>query len=173
MSGGSWSTAEGRAILAHFRGGRPDLASNSMGRILDPYAKLFKLDNPIAHQGCGPGMYSQQGSGLSNKDGVPILDVGACTHSPHLANAASSCSMRLNTSGCADIFGIPAAFLHGLFGYSYGSEALVLQPTLPQGVSSLEQLFPVRFGNVTLYLSMSGAPRSLKRLSRELSISLS
>ena len=23
-----------------------------MGRILDPYAKLFKLDNPIAHQGC-------------------------------------------------------------------------------------------------------------------------
>ena len=85
MSGGSWSTAEGRAILAHFRGGRPDLASNSMGRILDPYAKLFKLDNPIAHQGCGPGMYSQQGSGLSNKDGVPILDVGTCTHSPHFA----------------------------------------------------------------------------------------
>lgn len=51
VSGGSWSTAEGRAILAHFRGGRPDLAANSMGRILDPYAKLFKLDNPIAHQG--------------------------------------------------------------------------------------------------------------------------
>ena len=59
----------------------------------------------------------------------------------------------------ADIFGIPAAFLHGLFGYSYGSEALVLQPTLPQGVSSLEQNFPVRFGNITLYLSMSGASR--------------
>ena len=59
----------------------------------------------------------------------------------------------------ADVFGIPAAFLHGLFGYSYGSDALVLQPTLPQGVSSLEQLFPVRFGNVTLYLSMSGASR--------------
>ena len=35
VSGGSWSTAEGRAILAHFRGGRPDLAANSMGRILD------------------------------------------------------------------------------------------------------------------------------------------
>ena len=59
----------------------------------------------------------------------------------------------------ADVFGIPAAFLHGLFGYSYGSDALVLQPTLPRGVSSLEQLFPVRFGNVTLYLSMSGASR--------------
>jgi hypothetical protein len=52
VSGGSWSTAEARAILAHYRGGRPDLAANSMGRILDPYAKLFKLDNPIAHQGC-------------------------------------------------------------------------------------------------------------------------
>lgn len=36
VSGGSWSTAEGRAILAHFRGGRPDLAANSMSRILDP-----------------------------------------------------------------------------------------------------------------------------------------
>eukprot|EP01048_Picozoa_sp_COSAG05_P025937 COSAG05_NODE_6837_length_894_cov_0.836478_1_plen_42_part_01 len=37
------------------------------------YAKLFKLDNPIAHQGCGPGMYSQNTrGGLSNKHGNPI-----------------------------------------------------------------------------------------------------
>jgi hypothetical protein len=43
-------------------GGRLDLALASMSRIIDPYARLFKLDNPIAHQGCGPGMYSQMGS---------------------------------------------------------------------------------------------------------------
>ena len=24
---------------------------------LSRYARLFKLDNPIAHMGCGPGMY--------------------------------------------------------------------------------------------------------------------
>ena len=36
VSGGSWSTAEGRAILAHFRGGRLDLAAASMGRLIDP-----------------------------------------------------------------------------------------------------------------------------------------
>jgi hypothetical protein len=116
---------QARAILAHFRGGRPDLALSSMGRILDPYAKLFKLDNPIAHQGCGPGMYSQSGGGLSNKDGKPILDV--------------------------DIFGIPAAFLHGLFGYQYQAGALLLEPTLPEGVAALTQSFPVRFGNTSLY----------------------
>lgn len=50
-----------------------------MVRIAD--AKLFKLDNPIAHQGCGPGMYSQSGGGLSNHDGVPILDIGEGTSS--------------------------------------------------------------------------------------------
>ena len=43
VSGGSWSTAEARAILAHYRQGRHDLAAGSMARILDPYAKLFKL----------------------------------------------------------------------------------------------------------------------------------
>ena len=36
VSGGSWSTAEGRAILAHFRGGWLDLAAASMGRLIDP-----------------------------------------------------------------------------------------------------------------------------------------
>eukprot|EP01051_Picozoa_sp_SAG22_P004173 SAG22_NODE_217_length_14910_cov_65.532978_3_plen_398_part_00 len=130
VSGGSWSTAEGRAILAHFRGGRPDLAANSMARILDPYAKLFKLDNPIAHQGCGPGMYSQLGTGMGDTAGRPILDV--------------------------DIFGIPAAFLHGLFGYQHGATAVVLEPTLPAGVSALEQKFPVRYGNLSLFLSIAG-----------------
>ena len=45
-----------------------------------------------------------------------------------------------------DIFGIPAAFLHGMLGYRYRSDALVLEPTLPNGVAELQQLFPVRFG---------------------------
>eukprot|EP01043_Picozoa_sp_COSAG02_P038272 COSAG02_NODE_2939_length_7699_cov_2.571184_4_plen_720_part_00 len=40
VSGGSWSTAEGRAILAHFRGGRLDLAAASMGRLIDPCVDL-------------------------------------------------------------------------------------------------------------------------------------
>lgn len=40
VSGGSWSTAEGRAILAHFRGGRLDLAAASMARLIDPCASL-------------------------------------------------------------------------------------------------------------------------------------
>jgi hypothetical protein len=37
--------------------------------------------------------YSQLGSGMGDTDGRPILDV--------------------------DVFGIPAAFLHGLFAYQY------------------------------------------------------
>jgi hypothetical protein len=81
----------------------------------------------------GPGMYAQSNGGmLDNKFGAPILDV--------------------------DIFGIPAAFLHGLFGYQYRSDALVLEPTLPGGVTSLMQKFPVRFGNSSLFLSMEGFP---------------
>jgi hypothetical protein len=78
-------------------------------------------------------MYAQSNGGmLDNKLGAPILDV--------------------------DIFGIPAAFLHGLFGYQYRSDALVLEPTLPGGVTSLMQKFPVRFGNSSLFLSMEGFP---------------
>jgi hypothetical protein len=34
---------------------------------------------------------------------------------------------------------------------------LMSQPTLPDGVSALEQLFPVRYGNVSLFFSLSGA----------------
>lgn len=76
-------------------------------------------------------MYSQiSKSGMGDVAGRPILDV--------------------------DIFGIPAAFLHGLFGYKYGATALVLEPTLPSGVSVLEQNFPVRYGNLTIFLSLSG-----------------
>ena len=99
-----------------------------MGRIIDPYARLFKLDNPIAHQGCGPGMYSQLGQ--RGDTAGPLLDI--------------------------DIFGIPAAFLHGLFAYQYFEEHMVIEPSLPDGVSSLTQEFPIRFGNLSLFFSLSG-----------------
>jgi hypothetical protein len=122
-----------------------------MGRIIDPYARLFKLvrptfdlrlptaspapdgavgaqDNPIAHQGCGPGMYSQLGS--RGDTAGPLLDV--------------------------DVFGIPAAFLHGLFAYQYFDDHMVIEPSLPDGVSSLTQEFPIRFGNLSLFFSLSG-----------------
>jgi hypothetical protein len=32
------------------------------------YARLFKLDNPIAHFGCGPGMYSGDAVGSYKLD---------------------------------------------------------------------------------------------------------
>ena len=90
------------------------------------YARLFKLDNPIAHMGCGPGMYSADALGLYK------LDV--------------------------DVFGIPAAFLHGLLGYRYMNDSLVLEPSLPPGVTTLTQEFPARFGNLSLFFTLSGQP---------------
>jgi hypothetical protein len=52
IGAGSWSTQEARAILAHWRGGRPDLATNSMGRILDPCAQRKPSNNHIATTYC-------------------------------------------------------------------------------------------------------------------------
>jgi len=124
VSGGSWSTAEARMILAHWREGRADLAADSMARLVYPYARLFKLDNPITHSGCGPGMYSGPG------EPDVLLDV--------------------------DVFGIPAAFLRGAFGYVYGDSELRLYPRLPPSVSQLQQNFPVRWGELSLFLSLSG-----------------
>ena len=72
--------------------------------MMSRYARLFKLDNPIAHMGCGPGMYSADALGLYK------LDV--------------------------DVFGIPAAFLHGLLGYRYMNDSLVLVDFVNQKVAS-------------------------------------
>ena len=121
VSGGSWSTLEGRVILAHYDQQRYDLAQASMERLKYPYAELFKMGNPIAHQGCGPGMYSQNIPGS-------ILDV--------------------------DVFGIPAAFLKGLFKYIYGSSTLTLVPRMPSDLIEITQKFPIKWGNGYLYLSM-------------------
>ncbi len=57
-----------------------------------------------------------------------------------------------------DVFGIPAAFLHGLLGYRYMNDSLVLEPSLPPGVAVLTQEFPVRFGNLSIFITLSGRP---------------
>jgi hypothetical protein len=101
-----------------------------MSRLVYPYASLFKLDNPIAHQGCGPGMYSQVGARGGNNSG-PILDV--------------------------DVFAIPAAFLRGLFGYEFGSTTLTLRPRLPDSIASLQQKNPVFWGGSQVFLSLTRA----------------
>ena len=104
--------------------GRPDRAANSMARILYPYAALFKLDNPIAYFGCGPGMYSVNAFGKQAPDF--ILDI--------------------------DVFAIPGAMVRGLFEYAYTAATLVLSPHLPDDIQLLQQNFPVRWGNLQIFL---------------------
>ena len=120
VSGGSWSTLEARVILTHFDQKNYKLAINSIKRLQSPYAELYKMDNPLSHQGCGPGMYS------GNKSGN-ILDI--------------------------DAFGIPAAFLRGMFRYTYGSNNLILIPRIPIDVNQIIQKFPIKWGKGEIYLT--------------------
>jgi hypothetical protein len=55
-----------------------------------------------------------------------------------------------------DAFGPAAAFMRGLFEYLYRADALMLVPHIPAGITELEQLDPVRFGNKKIYLTVSG-----------------
>ena len=55
-----------------------------------------------------------------------------------------------------DAYGPPAALLRGLFEYLYGAQGLKLLPHIPPGITELEQMDPVRFGNKLLYLSVVG-----------------
>ncbi len=55
-----------------------------------------------------------------------------------------------------DAFGIPAAFVRGLFEYLYQAGGLTLVPHIPTTVTELEQLDPIRFGDKKLYLSTIG-----------------
>jgi hypothetical protein len=96
-----------------------------MARLVDPYMRLFKADNPIAHQGCGPGMYSE---GSPAKMAGVNLDI--------------------------DVFAIPAAFVSGVWGYVYRGDVLVLHPALPAGVNRLVQKFPARWGGAQLFLTL-------------------
>lgn len=56
-----------------------------------------------------------------------------------------------------DAFGVPAALIRGLFEYLYTAEGLKLLPHIPPGISELQQLDPIRFGNKKLYLSTVGS----------------
>jgi hypothetical protein len=58
-----------------------------------------------------------------------------------------------------DAFGPAAAFVRGLFEYQYRADGLTLTPHIPPGISQLEQLDPIRFGNKKLYVATSGQGR--------------
>jgi hypothetical protein len=55
-----------------------------------------------------------------------------------------------------DAFGPAAAFVRGLFEYQYRADSVTLTPHVPPGISQLEQLDPIRFGNKKLYVATSG-----------------
>jgi hypothetical protein len=56
-----------------------------------------------------------------------------------------------------DAFGPPAALLRGLFEYLYSADGVKLIPHIPPGITELQQLDPVRFGNRRLYLATVGS----------------
>ncbi|MGA3324362.1 MAG: hypothetical protein ABSF45_07805 [Terriglobia bacterium] len=56
-----------------------------------------------------------------------------------------------------DAFGPPAALIRGLFEYLYRADGLELVPHIPSGITELQQLDPIRFGNKRLYLSTVGS----------------
>ena len=55
-----------------------------------------------------------------------------------------------------DAWGIPAAFIRGLFEYLYQADQLVVVPHIPAGITRLEQRFPIRFGTKQLFFSTTG-----------------
>ncbi|HOB97758.1 MAG TPA: hypothetical protein PKM43_03295 [Verrucomicrobiota bacterium] len=55
-----------------------------------------------------------------------------------------------------DAFGPPAAFVRGLFEYRYSAEGLTLVPRLPDGLSRVDQFFPIRFGRKQVFVSAAG-----------------
>lgn len=55
-----------------------------------------------------------------------------------------------------DTWGAPSAFIRGLFEYLYKADGLTLIPHIPEGIKSLKQKFPIRFGNKRLYLAIDG-----------------
>lgn len=56
-----------------------------------------------------------------------------------------------------DAFAVPAAFIRGLYEYIYSSDGLRLYPHIPAGISELQQLDPIRFGNKKIYLAAYGS----------------
>jgi len=58
-----------------------------------------------------------------------------------------------------DAFGPAAAFIRGLFEYQYRAEGVTLTPQIPPGITRLEQLDPIRFGDKKLYVATAGRGR--------------
>lgn len=63
-----------------------------------------------------------------------------------------------------DAWGVPAAFIRGLFEYLYQADRLVVIPHIPTGITRLEQRFPIRFGAKRLFFSATGAGEITKVL---------
>lgn len=58
-----------------------------------------------------------------------------------------------------DCLGISNAFIRGLFEYIYTADGLTLIPHIPGGITELEQLDPVRFGEKRVYIRTIGNGR--------------
>jgi hypothetical protein len=56
-----------------------------------------------------------------------------------------------------DAFAIPAAMIRGLFEYLYRADGLTLVPHIPQTITEIQQLDPIRFGNKKIWLSAKGS----------------
>jgi hypothetical protein len=58
-----------------------------------------------------------------------------------------------------DAYGPAAAFIRGLFEYRYRADGLTLTPQIPPGITRLEQIDPIRFGDKKLYVATVGSGR--------------
>ena len=75
----------------------------------------------------------------------PLVDFGSAVYQP---------GQPVNLT--YDAFGAPAGLIRGLFEYLYSAEGLRLVPHIPEGITRLEQRFPIRFGTKRLYLQVAG-----------------
>ena len=55
-----------------------------------------------------------------------------------------------------DAWGVPAAFVRGLFEYLYEAETLTVLPHLPPSITALDQKVPIRWGAYQLLISTRG-----------------
>jgi hypothetical protein len=55
-----------------------------------------------------------------------------------------------------DAFGAASGLIRGLFEYLYSADGLRLVPHIPEGITRIEQRFPIRFGTKRLYLAVAG-----------------
>ena len=55
-----------------------------------------------------------------------------------------------------DSWGAPGGFLRGLFEYEYLAGGLTVYPHIPDGITSLEQNFPIYFGDKKIYFQTTG-----------------